>query len=186
MLNIASNSAFMAIADGDGSNQLATGELCAYVSGTWDGITAQEVYGDGYAATKLPTYTIGDDQVQQGSVAGYKFVGVNGFSENVGWATVLADFISNEESQQMFFDQRESGPTNVNIIDSDAVKENVAIAALATQSAYSKVQNVGGKFWDPSATLGELIAQGGLDVNDEAAIQEALDTFVEGVTAPVE
>jgi arabinogalactan oligomer/maltooligosaccharide transport system substrate-binding protein len=186
MLNIAANPAFMAIADGDGSNQLATGELCAYVSGTWDGITAQEVYGDGYAATKLPTYTIGDDQVQQGSVAGYKFVGVNGFSENAGWATVLADFISNEESQQMFFDQRESGPTNVNIIDSDAVKENVAIAALATQSAYSKVQNVGGKFWDPSATLGELIAQGGLDVNDEAAIQEALDTFVEGVTAPVE
>ena len=64
MLNIAGNPAFMAVADGDMSNQLATGDLCAAVSGTWDAITAQEVYGDGYAATKLPTYTVGDAQVQ--------------------------------------------------------------------------------------------------------------------------
>ena len=186
MLNIAAHPAFMAVADGDLSNQLAAGELCACVSGTWDGITAQEVYGDGYAATKLPTYTLGSEQVQQGSVAGYKFTGVNGFSENVGWATVLAEFITNEDSQNMYFEQRESGPTNVNIIESDAVKSNIAIAALAEQSAYSTVQLVGGKYWDPSATLGELIAQGNVKADDEAAIQEALDNLVEGVTAPVE
>ena len=186
MLNIAGNPAFMAVADGDMSNQLATGDLCAVVSGTWDAITAQDVYGDGYAATKLPTYTIGDDQVQQGSVAGYKFVGVNGFSENAGWATVFADFITNEASQQEYFNQRESGPTNKNIIDSEEVKANVAIAALAEQSAYSSTQLVGGKYWDPAATLGELIAQGSVKADDEAAIQNALDTLVEGVTAPVE
>lgn len=186
MLNIAANPAFMAIADGDISNQLATGELCACVSGTWDAITAQGVYGDGYAATKLPTYTIGEEQVQQGSVAGYKFVGVNGFSENAGWATVLADFITSEESQQEFFNQRESGPTNKKIIDSEEVKANIAIAALAEQSAYSSVQMVGGKYWDPTQTLGELIAQGSVSADDEAAIQETLDTLVEGVTAPVE
>ena len=186
MLNIAGNPAFMAVADGDMSNQLATGDLCAVVSGTWDAITAQDVYGDGYAATKLPTYTIGDDQVQQGSVAGYKFVGVNGFSENAGWATVFADFITNEASQQEYFNQRESGPTNKNIIDSEEVKANVAIAALAEQSAYSSTQLVGGKYWDPAATLGELIAQGSVKADDEAAIQAALDTLVDGVTAPVE
>ena len=186
MLNIAGNPAFMAVADGDMSNQLATGDLCAVVSGTWDAITAQDVYGDGYAATKLPTYTIGDEQVQQGSVAGYKFVGVNGFSENAGWATVFADFITNEASQKEYFNQRESGPTNKNIIDSEEVKANVAIAALAEQSAYSSTQLVGGKYWDPSATLGELIAQGSVKADDEAAIQAALDTLVEGVTAPVE
>lgn len=186
MLNIAGNPAFMAVADGDMSNQLATGELCAAVSGTWDAINAQGVFGDGYAATKLPTFTVGDAQVQQGSVAGYKFVGVNGFSENAGWATVLADFLTNEASQQKYFDQRESGPTNKNIIDSPAVKGNVAISALAEQSAYSSTQLVGGKYWDPAATLGELIAQGTIKVDDEAGIQEALDTLVEGVTAPVE
>lgn len=186
MLNIAAHPAFMAVADGDLSNQLATGDLVACVSGTWDGITAQTVFGDGYAATKLPTYTVGDKQVQQGSVAGYKFVGVNGFSENAGWATVLADFITNEQSQQAFFDQRESGPTNNNIIASDAVNANVAIAALAKQSAFSSVQSVGGKYWDPSKTFGEMVAQGSVAADDEAGIQEMLDNLVAGVTAPLE
>ncbi len=186
MLSIASSPAFMAIADGDISNQIAAGGLCAAVSGTWDSITAQEAFGDGYAATKLPTFTVGDAQVQQGSVAGYKFVGVNGYAENAGWAVLLADFITNETSQQKFFDQRESGPSNNNIIDSDAVKENVAIAALAEQAEFGKTQKVGGKYWDPAQTFGELIAQGTLKADDDAGIQTALDTLVEGVTAPIE
>ncbi|MCM1127555.1 MAG: extracellular solute-binding protein [Lachnospiraceae bacterium] len=186
MLSIASHPAFMAVADGDLSNQLASGQLVACVSGTWDGITAQEVFGDGYAATKLPTFTVAGKQVQQGSVAGFKFTGVNGYSKNAGWAVVLAEFITNEAAQQKFFDQRESGPTNMNIIDSDAVKANIAIAALAKQSEYSKTQLVGGKYWDPAQTFGELVAQGTLSADDDAGIQAALDTLVEGVTAPVE
>ena len=153
MLDIAGNASFMAIADGDISNRLATGDLCACVSGTWDAMTAQEVYGDGYAAIKLPTFTVGDEQVQQGSVAGYKFVGVNGFSENAGWATVFADFITSESAQEESFAQRESGPTNKNIIDSDEVKANIAISALAEQSEFSSTQLVGGKYWDPTATI---------------------------------
>ena len=36
MLGIAGNSAFLPIADGDISNQIASGDLCAVVSGTWD------------------------------------------------------------------------------------------------------------------------------------------------------
>ena len=186
MLDITSNSAFMAVADGDMSNQLASGNLVACVSGTWDAITAQDVFGDGYAATKLPTFTVGDKQVQQGSVAGYKYVGVNGYSENSGWAVLLAEDFTNEESQQIFFDQRESGSSNKNVAASDSVQENVALAALAAQSEYAQAQKVGGKYWDPAQTFGELVAQGTLSADDDNAIQEALDNLVDGVTAPVE
>ena len=186
MLDIASNPAFMAVADGDMSNQLASGNLAACVSGTWDAITAKEIFGDGYAATKLPTFTVGDKQVQQGSVAGYKYVGVNGYSENSGWAVLLAEYLTNEESQQMFFDQRESGPSNKNVAASDSVQENVALAALAAQSEYAQAQKVGGKYWDPAKTFGELIAQGTLSADDDNAIQEALDNLVEGANASVE
>ena len=186
MLDITSNSAFMAVADGDMSNQLASGNLVACVSGTWDAITAQDVFGDGYAATKLPTFTVGDKQVQQGSVAGYKYVGVNGYSENSGWAVLLAEYFTNEESQQMFFDQRESGPSNKNVAASDSVQENVALAALSAQSEYAQAQKVGGKYWDSAQTFGELVAQGTLSADDDNAIQEALDNLVDGVTAPVE
>ena len=165
---------------------LASGNLVACVSGTWDAITAQDVFGDGYAAAKLPTFTVGDKQVQQGSVAGYKYVGVNGYSENSGWAVLLAEYLTNEESQQMFFDQRESGPSNKNVAASDSVQENVALAALSAQSEYAQAQKVGGKYWDPAQTFGELVAQGTLSADDDNAIQEALDNLVDGVTAPVE
>ena len=165
---------------------LASGNLVACVSGTWDAITAQDVFGDGYAAAKLPTFTVGDKQVQQGSVAGYKYVGVNGYSENSGWAVLLAEYLTNEESQQMFFDQRESGPSNKNVAASDSVQENVALAALSAQSEYAQAQKVGGKYWDSAQTFGELVAQGTLSADDDNGIQEALDNLVEGATASVE
>lgn len=186
MLDIASNSAFLAIADGDISNQIASGDLCAVVSGTWDATAAQDAFGDGYAATKLPAYTAGDKQIQQGSVAGYKMVGVNAYSQNAGWAALLADWLTNEENQAIRFAQREIGPSNNNVAASEEVAANVAIAALAEQSAYGVVQNVGNNYWDPSATFGEMIAQGQIDRNDEAAIQTAIDTMIAGVSAPVE
>lgn len=186
MLNIAGNPAFMATADGDISNQIAAGGLCAAISGTWDAQAAQEAFGDGYAAAKLPTFTIGEDQVQMSSAFGYKFVGVNAYSENIGWAAVLAEFLTNEESQVTRFEQRQIGPTNLVAVESDEVKENVAITAVIEQSEFGVIQRVGGKYWDPAATYGENIAQGKLAADDEAAIQESLDSLVEGVTAPVE
>ena len=186
MLGIASSKAFLPIADGDISNQIASGKLCAVVSGTWDASAAQTAFGDGYAATKLPTYTCGDKQVQQGSVAGFKLVGVNKHASNVGWATLLADWITNEDNQAIRFAEREIGPSNINVAGSADVSANTAIAALTEQSAYGVVQEVGGKFWDPSATFGELVAQGQLKADDEAGIQSALDDLVAGVSAPVE
>lgn len=186
MLNIASNKAFMAIADGDISNQIAGGTLAAVISGTWDADNAQKVFGDGYAATKLPTYTLDGKQVQQGSVSGYKLMGVNAYSKNVGWATVLAEFLTNEESQATRFEQRQLAPTNKNVAASDEVSKNVAIAASAAQDAYGVIQTVSAKYWDPAKTFGEMIAQGSLSATDEKAIQEALDTMVEGAKAAIE
>ena len=185
MLNITGNPAFMAVADGDVSNQLASGQLCAAVSGTWDASVAQEVYGDGYAATKLPTFTIAGDQVQQASVSGYKMVGVNVHSENAGWAALLADWITSEDAQRAQFEERQIGPSNIAVLESDEVQANVALAALAAQNEFGVVQFAGQNYWDPAATFGEMIAKGELDVNDTAGIQAALDTLVEGATAPI-
>ena len=186
MLDIAGHNAFLAVADGDIANQIASGALCAAVSGTWDATAAQNAFGEGYAATKLPTFTVGDQQIQQGSVAGFKLVGVNAYSQNAGWAALLAEWITNEENQALRFEQREIGPSNSNVAASEAVLSNVAIAALSEQSAYGVVQVVGGNYWGPTETFGEMIAQGSLNRDDTAAIQEALDTLVEGVSAPTQ
>lgn len=186
MLNIAGNGSFQAVADGDLSNQIAAGGLCAVISGTWDASAVQDAFGEGYAAAKLPTFTVGDQQVQMGSAFGYKFVGVNAYAENIGWAAVLAEFLTNEESQVARFEAREIGPTNLVAVESEAVQANLAITAVIEQSEFGVIQKVGGKFWDPAATFGENIAQGKIAADDDAAIQAALDSLVEGVTAPVE
>ncbi len=184
MQKIASHPAFLPVTDGDSSNQIAAGNVCAIVSGTWDSISCSEAFGDGYAATKLPTYMAGDKEVQSGSVAGCKLMGVNAYSKNSGWAVLLAEFLTNEESQIARFEQREAGPSNINAQSSDAVKANVAQAALGAQSGFSVIQKVGGKYWDPSKSFGEQIAQGTI-ATDDASVQTALDDLVAGVTAPL-
>ncbi len=185
MLEIASNSAFMAVADGDLSNAIASGDLVAVVDGTWDASAVEEAFGDGYAATKLPTYTIGDDQVQQYCYSGFKLMGVNAYSDNIGWAVLLAEYLTNEESQVARFNERQLAPTNLNAAADEAVTSNIAIAASAAQDVYGVVQSVGGNFWDPTASLGASIAQGTVSIGDTDAIQALLDEMVEGVTAVV-
>ena len=186
MLDIASNSAFKPITDGKISDTIASGDLCAVVSGVWDAPNAQKVWGDGYAAVKLPTYTLGDDQIQMAPAYGYKFEAVNAYSKNLGWATLLAEYIANEESQTAHFEQVETPPTNKKSLELDSLKENVAVLAATSEGEFGVIQNVGGKFWDPTKTFGEMIAKRKVKSGDEAAIQEMLDNLVAGVTAALD
>lgn len=186
MLEIAGNAAFQAIPDNGLAAEIPSGTLCAVVDGTWDASACQDVWGEGYAATKLPTFTVDGQQVQQGCFSGFKLMGVNAHSANSGWALLLAEFLTNEESQTLRFEQRGLAPTNTVAASNEAVAANLAIAASSAQDAFGVVQTVGNKYWDPAATFGEIIAQGQLSVSDEAGIQAALDTLVDGVGAAIE
>ncbi|MGN0746047.1 MAG: extracellular solute-binding protein [Aristaeellaceae bacterium] len=156
------------------------GSIIAGVSGTWNANVAAETWGDNYAAAKLPTFTVNGEQVQMSSFAGFKLVGVNAYSENVGDAMDFAAFMTNEESQTLRFEMRSQGPSNINAAASEAVQANPAIAALAAQSAYADVQRVGQAYWDAAAALGKIIVNGNPDNID---LQTLLDNCVAGITA---
>ena len=115
------------------------------------------------------------------SFAGFKLVGVNAYSLNVGDAMDFAAFMTNEQSQISRFEMRGQGPSNVNAASSEAVQAAPAIAALAAQASFSDVQRVGGKYWDPAAALGKIIVNGNPDNVD---LQTLLDNAVAGITAP--
>lgn len=184
MLDITTNDAFLPITDGDTANQIATGTLGAIVSGTWDAAAVQEAFGDGYSATVLPTYTCAGQQVPMGSAAGYKMIGVNANSAQVGWAMELALFLTNEESQATRFEQRQIGPSNIAAGEEPAVQENIAIAAVVAQNAANGVvQSVGTNYWDPTQSFGEIMAQGNPDGTD---LQTLLDNLVEAVAQPAQ
>lgn len=182
ILDIAVNPGFKCGADADIASAIKDGSCCAAISGTWNANTAEEAWGEGYAATKLPTYTLNGEQVQMASFSGYKLVGVNPHSANVGVAMMLADFITNEDNQAKRFNDRKLGPSNINVNASDAVQSAPAIAALAAQSDYATLQRVGANYWDSAASLGEILASG--DTQGKTT-QQLVDDAVAGITAPV-
>ena len=117
------------------------------------------------------------------SYAGYKLIGVNAYSKNVEAAMKLARYLTNYDNQVKRFKVRGLGPSNVMAADSEEVKENPAIAALALQSRFATLQRVGDNFWDPAKTLGAILVEGN---SGKIKLQELLDTAVEGITAPVD
>jgi arabinogalactan oligomer/maltooligosaccharide transport system substrate-binding protein len=177
IVDLCSSDAVISVGSADAMSMLPDGDLVAYVDGTWDANTVKEAYGDNYAAAKLPTFTAGGQEVQMGSFAGYKFVGVNAYSDFTGWAMLLAEFITSEDSQVAIYNATADGPANT---AAAAQASSPELQALAAQSAYADLQRVGGNFWSSGNTLGATLFEGTDDV------QAALDEAVEGITAPVE
>ena len=153
------------------------GEMIADVNGTWATNAFVEAYGDNYAATKLPTFTVNGDQVQMGSFAGYKFLGVNSYSKNPGWAMLLGEFITNEASQTKIAIATGEGPSNTKAASSEEIASAPALAALAAQSEFADLQRVGDNYWAPAATLGQTLVEGSY-----TDVQKLLDDAVAGIT----
>ncbi|MBO4456744.1 MAG: extracellular solute-binding protein [Butyrivibrio sp.] len=168
--------------DGTTVTGIQDGVVCAAVNGIWNAQVAAEAWGDSYEAAKLPTVKIGDKDCQLSSYSGFKLVGVNPHSKNVGWAMLLAEYLTSEAVQTARFQARNLGPSNINAAASPEVQSDKAIAALAAQAPYSTPQVIGGNFWAPAETLGQILASGNPDGTD---LQKLLNTAVEGITAPV-
>jgi len=178
MIDIAKNPGFIALGGDEFITGINDGSIIAGVGGPWWSGDAAGAWGGNYAATKLPTYTVAGSQVQMGGVLGSKFVGVNAFSEYVGYAMLLAEWITNYENQVLRFETVGQGPSNIQAAASPAVQANHALAAMAAQANYSGFFNPGGSYWDPMGTLGAIIAQGNPDNTDP---QVLIDNAVNGM-----
>ena len=182
ILDIAAHPGFINQSDAEFIAGIKDGSVIAGVNGTWNARTAQEAWGENYAAAKLPTFTVGGQEKQMASFAGFKLVGVNTYSANTGYAMRLAEYMTNYESQMSRFELRGQGPSNIQAASSPAVMADPAIAALTAQSAYAQAQNVGPNYWAPADTFGAIMAAGNPDGTD---LQTLLDQLVAGITAPV-
>ena len=183
IMDLFSTGVFIDLSDEEMATAIAEGTVAACVNGTWRAETASTAWGENYAATKLPTFNVAGTDYQMSSYSGYKLIGVNPYSKNIGWSMLLAEYLTNTESQTARFEARGLGPANIEAASSETVQSNPAIAALAAQAAYATPQRVGGSFWSPAETLGQILASGNPDGTD---LQTLLDTAVEGITAPVE
>lgn len=180
MLTIASNPGFANMTDTDFMNGVRNGSVIAGISGIWNAVAVEQVWGNNTGAAKLPSYTCAGKQVQMASFSGCKLVGVNAYSKYPEWAERLAVWITNEENQRLRFEMRGQGPANINAASSPEVQSSPAIAALLAQSEFSQIQRVGGKIWDPVAEFAGSMAAGN---PSNTSLQVQLDRMVESVTS---
>lgn len=180
LLDITSNPAFVEQVDADFITGAQSGEFVAGISGVWNAVKIKEIWGDDYGACKLPTYTLAEKQVQMASFTGYKMMGVNAYSNHVGWAQKLADWLTNEQNQTLRFEVKNQGPSNINAAASDAVKQVPAIQAVIAQGEFGTLQRVGNSYWDACVQFADIIAAGN---PNGIELQELMDNLVNGITA---
>ncbi|WP_139903628.1 extracellular solute-binding protein [Clostridium thermarum] len=152
--------------------------IAAGVSGTWNAEAIKSKLGDNFGAAKLPTFTVDGKQVQMGSFAGYKLVGVNSQTKSPVDAMDLAEWLTNEENQALRFKERAMGPSNKKVAESAEVKANLPLAALSEQSKYATSQkDVSGSYWAPAEAFGTA-----MEAKDYSkSIKEQLDAMVQQI-----
>ncbi|MCL2628915.1 MAG: extracellular solute-binding protein [Oscillospiraceae bacterium] len=178
MLDIAKHPGFINLPDNQFITVITDGSVIAGINGPWNADAVAGIWGDNYAAAKLPTFNVGGAQTQMGGVLGFKLMGVNAFSANAGWAMKLADFLTNYESQVIRFELRGQAPTNTAAAASPEVQANPALAAIGAQAAYSGPMVVGDNYWGIAETLFSIIADGN---PDGTPFQDLLDNAVAGM-----
>ena len=179
MERIARHKGFMNAEDKQFVEEVKKGNVIAGINGTWNAKVVEEYFKDGYAAAKLPTYTVKDQQVQMGSYGGCKLYCVNRYSEHPEWAMRLARWMSNYENELRRFAATGESPAIKAAAQTSQVQQAPAIKALLEQMEYATVQNIAGdKFWEQAKMLGTVAAAGNTDKMD---YQQLLDQLVEQV-----
>lgn len=179
MLEIGRSAGFTNRTDAEFLAGVKDGSVIAGVSGVWNAVEIEKAWGKDTGASKLPTYTCKNRQIQMASFSGCKLIGVNAYSKSPKWAKRLAEWITNEQNQKLRFEMRGQGPSNKKAAASSEVQAAPAISALLQQSEFAQLQRVGGKFWDPVAAFAQNMAAGNPTGED---LQKQLDKMVKGIT----
>ncbi|MBR1597303.1 MAG: extracellular solute-binding protein [Lachnospiraceae bacterium] len=180
MLDIAKNPGFVTLTDDEFVKGVQDGEIIAGINGPWNSSYIEEAWGEDYAATKLPAYTVSGDRVQMASFTGYKLMGVSAMSDNPDWSMKLARLLTSKEYQLKRFKLLGECPVNVEAAESEEVQSDPAVAALGAQAPYASIQRIASPYWDASAMFGVTIAGGN---SGDRNLQELLDEMVEAITA---
>lgn len=147
-----------AIPSGFTSTATRPTKVGAGIDGNWDTSGIKKALGEeNFGAAKIPTINIDGKDTQVVSMYGYKMVGVNANSKFSRTAQILAYYLASEECQNQRAEKLGWSPTNNAVVDSDTVKNDVAISALLAQSEFSVPQANVGSIWDPFKAMGNTL-----------------------------
>ncbi len=175
MIALAKSPAFV-----NGSSASNASEYAAIVDGVWDKETVAAAFGDNFAATKLPTFEVDGVAYQMSGFGGFKMLGVKPQVDEAKLAAcdALALYLTGEEVQLARFEQSGWGPSNLKAQQSEAVKADVALSALAEQLNFSLGQGqYPGDYWSTATGLGDDVIAGKLNDLTDEQLMERLTQF---------
>ena len=175
MINLHKSKAFY-----NGSKVGDAANAAAVVSGTWDKGAAQDMFGANYACAKLPTFNVDGKDYQMSGFGGFKLLGIKPQTDSKKFIVCqdLAKFLSNEETQLARFEAVGWGPSNKAAQQSDKVKADPALSALAEQLAFTIPQGqYPNEYWDLATGLGDSIIAGDYDSASDEDLKKALQDF---------
>ena len=171
IINMSKSPAFV-----NGSSISNATNVGAIVDGTWDATAAQELFGENYAAAKLPTV----DGFQLSGFGGFKMLGVKPQTDDAKLAAcdALAAYLASGEVQLARYEALGWGPSNLEAQKSEAVQADVALSALGEQLAFTVPQGqYPGDYWSLATGLGDNIIGHKYDGADDEALMTALTEF---------
>ncbi len=171
MIKLAQSPAFQ-----NGSSISNATNVGAIVDGTWDAVAAQELFGENYAAAKLPTV----DGYQLSGFGGFKLLGVKPQEDEAKLAAcdALAAWLSSSDVQLARYEALGWGPSNLEAQKSEAVQADVALSALGEQLAFTIPQGqYPGDYWSLATGLGDRIIGKEFDEMDDEALMGVLTEF---------
>ena len=150
----------------------------AMVTGTWNAATLQGMLGENYAAVKLPTAA----DFQLGGFGGFKLIGVKPQTDEDKLAVcdAIALYLTSGAVQQARYEAVGFGPSNLAAQQSDAVKADVALSALASQLQYCIGQGqYPGDYWTLAGAMGDSVMADEYDNMTDEQLMEVLTNFQE-------
>ncbi len=178
MEKLAKSSAYNSDAD-------AYADSAVWINGIWNATTAEEHFGENFAATDLPSFEVDGKSYHLGSFTGNKLIGVKPQADATRGLVLhlLANYLTNEQCQTERYEEFQWGPSNLKAQASEAVQANPSLAALALQGNYGVPQgNISGAWWDIAKVLG-ADAKAATSVAD---LEKALQVYADACKAVTE
>jgi arabinogalactan oligomer/maltooligosaccharide transport system substrate-binding protein len=169
-------------------SDLQSGKSDAFLSGPWSKNDVEKALGDNMGVAAYPTIDFGSGAKQMKAFLGVKLYAVNQQTDAPLAAMALAEYLSNQETQEIEFTENGVVPSNKAAQESDEVKAD-AVAKAVMEMSDAEHSVVMPKlpemvsFWPPMDALINDTYKGQIKADD---FQDKLDKFVSDTSKATE
>lgn len=159
---------------------LQSGKIDAFLSGPWSKNDVKKALGDKMAVAAYPTVNFGSGEKQMKAFLGVKVYGVNQQTKSPLASMILANYLSNEKTQEIEFKKNGVVPSNKRAqeatnVKTDAVAKSVMAMSDNDHSVVMPKLPEMTTFWPPMDSLINDVYKGKINATQ---YQAKLDKFV--------